>query len=39
MMNLLGCSKDNFHKLMSFMNYKKLKDEDTYEFKGEKRKK
>ncbi len=39
MMNLLGCSKDNFHKLMSFMNYKKLKDEDTYEFKGEREKK
>ena len=38
-MNLLGCSKENFFKLMNYMNYKKDKDEDTYVFKGEKRKK
>ena len=39
MMNLLGCSKDNFYKLMTYMNYKKDKTADTYIFKGEKRKK
>ena len=39
MMNLLGCSKENFYKLMTYMNYKKHKDADTYVFKGEKRKK
>ena len=39
MMNLLGCSKDNFYKLMKYMNYKKDKDIDTYIFKGEKKKK
>ena len=39
MMNLLGCSKENFYKLMDYMNYKKDKDVDTYVFKGEKRKK
>ena len=39
MMNLLGCSKENFHKLMNYMNYKKDKDVDTYVFKGEKKKK
>ncbi len=39
MMNLLGCSKENFFKLMNYMNYKKDKEEDTYIFKGEKRKK
>lgn len=38
MINLLGCNKDNFHKLMGLMNYKKLKD-DFYEFKGEKERK
>jgi ATP-dependent RNA helicase SUPV3L1/SUV3 len=38
MMNLLGCSKDNFYKLMTYMNYKKDKDIDTYVFKGEKKK-
>ncbi len=37
MMNLLGCSKDNFYKLMKYMNYKKDKDIDTYIFKGEKK--
>ncbi len=37
MMNLLGCSKENFYKLMKYMNYKKGKDIDTYIFKGEKK--
>ena len=39
MMNLLGCSKDNFYKLMTYMDYKKDKAADTYIFKGEKKKK
>ena len=39
MMNLLGCSKENFYKLMTYMNYKKDKAADTYVFKGEKKKK
>ena len=39
MMNLLGCSKENFYKLMAFMNYKKDKEVDTYVFIGEKKKK
>ena len=39
MMNLLGCSKENFFKLMNYMNYKKDKEEDTYIFKGEKKQK
>ncbi len=39
MMNLLGCSKENFFKLMSYMNYKKDKEVDTYIFRGERRKK
>ena len=39
MMNLLGCSKENFYKLMTYMNYKKDKMADTYIFIGEKRKK
>ena len=39
MMNLLGCSRENFYKLMTFMNYKKDKAVDTYIFKGERRKK
>ena len=39
MMNLLGCSKENFYKLMDYMNYKKDKAVDTYIFKGERRKK
>ena len=30
MMNLLGCSKENFYKLMDYMNYKKDKVPDTY---------
>jgi ATP-dependent RNA helicase SUPV3L1/SUV3 len=39
MMNLLGCSKENFSKLMNYMNYKKDKEADTYFFRGEKKKK
>ena len=39
MMNLLGCSKENFYKLMTYMNYKKDNAIDTYVFKGEKKKK
>ena len=39
MMNLLGCSKDSFYKLMEYMNYKKDKEMDTYIFKGERKKK
>ena len=39
MMNLLGCSKENFYKLMVNMNYKKDIAVDTYIFKGEKKKK
>ena len=38
MMNLLGCTKENFYKLMNYMNYKQDKAEDTYIFKGEKKK-
>ena len=32
MMNLLGCTKENFFKLLDLMNYKKSKDSDTYYF-------
>ena len=32
MMNLLGCTKENFYKLMYLMNYKKSKDSETYYF-------
>ena len=39
MMNLLGCSKENFYKLMKLMNYKEDKEKDTYIFLGEKTKK
>ena len=39
MMNLLGCSKEDFAKLMVFMNYKKDKEIDTYRYKGEAKKK
>ena len=39
MMNLLGCSKENFHKLMNYMNYKKDKVVDMYIFIGERKKK
>ena len=35
MMNLLGCSKENFYKLMTLMNYRKEKEENTYCFIGE----
>ena len=35
MMNLLGCTKENFYKLMELMNYKKAKEEDTYFFVGD----
>ena len=38
MMNLLGCSKKNFFKLMNFMGYKKDKTVDTYIFSGERKK-
>ena len=39
MMNLVGCSRENFYKLMVYMNYKKDKATDTYIYKGEKKKK
>ena len=39
MMNLLGCSKENFYKLMNYMDYKKDKNADTYIFKGERKQK
>ena len=39
MMNLLGCSKEDFYKLMVNMNYKKDKLQDTYIFLGDKKKK
>jgi len=35
MMNLLGCSKENFYELMRLMNYKKDREKDTYVFIGE----
>ena len=38
MMNLLGCTKEDFYKLMLKMNYKKTKEEDTYIFTGNMRK-
>ena len=38
MMNLLGCTKENFYKLMDYMNYKKDSLEDTYIFRGERKK-
>ncbi len=38
MMNLLGCSKEDFYKLMEKMRYKKSKEQDTYIFTGEKKK-
>ena len=38
MMNLLGCTKENFYKLMNYMDYKKDKAEDTYIFIGGKKK-
>ena len=36
MMNLLGCTKENFYKLIDLMNYKKSRDSDTYYFSGDK---
>ncbi len=39
MMNLLGCSKENFYKLMNYMDYKKDKAIDTYIFAGVRKKK
>ena len=39
MMNLLGCSKENFYKLMTNMNYKKDKNDQIYRFIGDKRNK
>ena len=38
MMNLLGCTKENFYKLVDLMNYKKSKEIDTYYFAGENKK-
>jgi ATP-dependent RNA helicase SUPV3L1/SUV3 len=38
MMNLLGCTKEHFYKLMTYMDYKKDKTVDTYIFKGERKK-
>ena len=39
MMNLLGCYKENFYKLMTYMDYKKDKTADTYIFRGDRKKK
>ena len=39
MMNLLGCSKENFYKLMEYMEYKKDKAANTYIFRGDRKKK
>ena len=38
MMNLLGCTKESFYRLMTYMDYKKDKVIDTYIFKGERKK-
>jgi len=38
MMNLLGCSKENFLILMNLMNYKKTNEDNAYVFKGENKK-
>jgi len=38
MMNLLGCTKENFYKLMTYMNYKRDKVADTYIFLGDRKK-
>ena len=35
MMNLLGCTRDNFYQLIKLMNYRKTKETDTYFFAGE----
>ena len=38
MMNLLGCSKENFYKVMQLMDYKReKKDEDIFFYKGSKK--
>ena len=39
MMNLLGCTKENFYKLMIYMNYKKEKKKILILFMGEQKKK
>jgi len=41
MMNLLGCTKENFFQLMNLMNYKKYNkdDENTFVYKGIKKEK
>ena len=35
MMNLLGCTKENFNLLLNLMNYKKEKDMDYFTFIGD----
>ena len=35
MMNLLGCTKDNFYKFITLMNYKKAKEDNVYYFTGD----
>ena len=35
MMNLLGCTRENFSKFLMNMNYKKSKEEDTFFFAGD----
>ena len=35
MMNLLGCTRENFGKFLMNMNYKKSKEEDTFFFAGD----
>ena len=40
MMNLLGCTKENFFRLMDLMNYKKQNsDENIFVYKGSKKEK
>ena len=38
MMNFLGCTKENFYKLIELMNYKKSKEIDMYYFSGDRKK-
>ena len=38
MMNLLGCTKENFYELMNLMSYRKSKDSDTYFFSDDRKK-
>ncbi len=38
MMNLLGCTKEDFYELILCMNYKKTKETDTYLYVGERKK-